>query len=136
MDKEWCLRSACHNGRLEEAMGLIDEGVDVESRNWNWNDRATPLIMAACNDKVDIIRLLLDHGANVHSKDSDGDTALHCAAYNGYDEAVKLLIGGGANLHVKNNDNRTPLDEAKRHDRSSTIAIIEATIKSTKGKNE
>ena len=66
-----------------------------------------------------------------------GSTALHCAARYGNDAAVRLLIERGANLHMKDRINGpTPLDKAKEYNNSSTAAIIEAAIKSTKGENE
>ena len=47
-------------GELDEAKGLIDEGVDMESTEWVWV-------------------LLLDNGANVSNKDDYNDTVLHRA---------------------------------------------------------
>ena len=119
-------------GKLDEAMGLIEEGVDVESRR---ESGMTNLIFAARSGRVEIIQLLLDNGANVNHKDNYGKTAIHGAASKGHDGAVKLLIGRGANLHIKS-INTTPLDSAKLGENKSTIAIIETAIKSTKGKNE
>ena len=44
MPKEQQLRNACSNGWLDDAKGLIEEGVDVESSDENgW----TPLMLAA-----------------------------------------------------------------------------------------
>ena len=138
MSEEWSkeeqLRKACYNRELDDAKELIEEGVDVESRNrYGW----TPLMYAAESGHVDIVRLLLDHGANIHSKNDCGNTALHRAAFNGHDEVVKLLIERGANLHVRNQNNRsTPLDRAERNKKSSTAIILKAAMKSIKGKND
>ena len=131
MSKGEQLRLAC-NDRLDEAQRLIEEGVDVDSRS---EFGLTPLMIAADKGRVDIIRLLLDNGANIQSQ-SIGWTALNRAAYNGHDEAVRLLIKRGANLHVRGYHSKTPLDKAKQNNHSSTAAIIKTAIKSTKGKNE
>ena len=40
----------------------------------------TALMMAAYSANLDVIQLLLSHGANVNAADSDGETALHYAA--------------------------------------------------------
>merc|ERR1712038_1533039 len=100
---------------------------DIESRD---GEGMTPLMFAAEYGCADIVRLLLDNGANIESKDG-GITALYCAAINGNDEVVKLLIRRGANLHIKDIDDSysdsTPLDEAKE----CVVAIIEAAVKST-----
>jgi len=58
--------------------------------------------------------------------------ALHVATFSGHDEAVKLLIERGADLHVKNGNGETTLDNTKRNNKSSTAAILEAAMKSTK----
>ena len=97
-----------------------------------------PLCMAAdsASGHVEIIRLLLDNGADVNAKNNSGSTALHWPAFQGNDEIVRLLIERGAYLHVVNNNGNTALNEAKRHNRSSTAAIIKEAINSTKGKND
>ena len=141
--KESFLRKACENGELEEVKGFIEEGVDVDSRCPQLGN--TP---RACYGKVDIVRLLLDHGANIHSKSQNDYTALHQAlwlrheAADDDDKVVKLLIERGADLHAKSHDG-TPLDEAKYYakesNHSSAIALldkIKTAIISTKGKND
>ena len=47
---------------------------------------------------------LIDQGADVHAKDSDGRTPLHLACRNGHAEVVKALLEKGADVHAKNND--------------------------------
>ena len=79
------LGGACEDGRLDEVKGLIDEGVDVNSRSGNGR---TPLMYAARNGHVDIVRLLLDHGANINQKSNDGCTVMHVAAFWGHDEVL------------------------------------------------
>ena len=134
------LRDACgYIGNFDEVKRLVDEeGVDVESSDdRNRSNCDTPLMKAAMHGHVDIVRFLLDRGANIDNRSDIDDTALHYAAYYGHDEIVKLLIERGANLHVRDDhDNRTPLDDAKNKNKSSTVAIIKKATKSTKSKNE
>ena len=58
--------NACGDDKLDEAKGLIEERVDVELRNGY-----TPLMRATRYNHVDIVQLLLDHGANINSFDID-----------------------------------------------------------------
>ncbi|EGZ08510.1 hypothetical protein PHYSODRAFT_436474, partial [Phytophthora sojae] len=58
---------------------------------------------------VDIIRVLLDHGAAVDLVDETGDSPLITAAENGHVEVVKLLIERGATVDLFNNNGWTPL---------------------------
>ena len=42
------------------------------------------------------MKLLLEHGAELETKDEDGRTPLSCAAGNGHEAVVKLLLENGA----------------------------------------
>ncbi|MCH9637352.1 MAG: ankyrin repeat domain-containing protein [Candidatus Rickettsiella isopodorum] len=55
------------------------------------------------------INLLLDHGANINSKNIAGETVLHAAVRMGYDKIVNLLIKRGASLNIVSNRGETPL---------------------------
>ncbi|EAX73956.1 ankyrin repeat protein, putative [Trichomonas vaginalis G3] len=43
-------------------------------------DGETPLHLAALQDNIEIVELLLSHGADVNEKNSKGETPLHIAA--------------------------------------------------------
>lgn len=52
----------------------------------------TPLHWAAITNRVDFMRMLLDHGAEVDSRDHEGRTPLFsCAAFGAIDAASLLL---------------------------------------------
>jgi ankyrin repeat protein len=74
------------------------------------------LICAARFFKVDLVRRLLKSKANVDSRDSDGQTALHAvqeSANKGYDgsdaEVVDLLLEANANPYMPDNNLFTPI---------------------------
>jgi ankyrin repeat protein len=46
---------------------------------------------AAAEGQLEVVRHLLDHGADRSLEDTDGDTALTFARQNGHAEVVKLL---------------------------------------------
>ena len=56
----------------------------------------TPLHLASSNGALRVVRLLLEHGADVEAMGNDRMTALQEAAYRGRDEIVKLLREHGA----------------------------------------
>jgi hypothetical protein len=45
---------------------------------------------------VEVMRLLIEYGANVQIVSKSGETALYCAIANGKSEGVKLLLNSGA----------------------------------------
>lgn len=75
------------------------------------SDRSlSPLPKAALFGHADIVRLLLEHGADVNAKGDDGSTALTIAIqYGGHVEIVRALLNKGADPNAKLSDGRTPL---------------------------
>ncbi|KAJ3439784.1 ankyrin repeat family protein [Anaeramoeba flamelloides] len=58
----------------------------------------TPLHLAATNGNLEIIKLLIDSGSNLESKDDCDLTPLMCAVENDDEEAVLLLLNNGAKI--------------------------------------
>ena len=73
---------------------MLDAGIDPEI-TFN-GTRETPLMMAAHHGHVAMLELLLQRGANVNRRDSNGRTALSAAVDNHKAEAAKLLLTRGA----------------------------------------
>lgn len=71
---------------------------------------SSPLISAALFNKPEIVRLLLDSGANIDFKNNDGSTALHVAAFFCRPEIVQLLLKNNADKTIKNNRGSTAYD--------------------------
>lgn len=82
------------------------------------------LHQAAFKGHTDVVKLLLDKGANIEVKNSDGNTALLLAAWEGHTETAKLLIDRQANIHTKNNIEKTALHLAAATNQASTIQLL------------
>ncbi|PCI36116.1 MAG: hypothetical protein COB50_05120 [Thiotrichales bacterium] len=67
----------------------------------------TALMMAACQNDILAIELLIDFGATVNLQDDDGNTAMHHAAMAGNFDAAKLLYIFEGSIDVKNNLGKT-----------------------------
>lgn len=68
------------------------------------------LLGAVCNDKsLAVIANILNHGADVNSKDDVGITALSWAAYAGRIQLCKLLLDKGAQLDGVSEQRHSPL---------------------------
>jgi len=75
-------------------------------------NRHTPLTSAARYDHVEVVRLLLEGGANVESVNANRSTALHNAAWNGRLDVCRLLLDWGAKVDPVNEWEDTPLHGA------------------------
>ncbi|KAI0269072.1 ankyrin repeat-containing domain protein, partial [Russula aff. rugulosa BPL654] len=51
----------------------------------------TPLHQASANGRIEIVRLLIEHGANVEAKNDEGETPLDVARVVQREEIIKLL---------------------------------------------
>ena len=69
----------------------------------------TALWWASKNDHVGVARQLLEKGASVQTRDSDGMTPLHNVAEFGHVEMMEILIENGASIDALNNCRQTPL---------------------------
>ena len=65
------------------------------------------LITAAQNGHTDVVRCLLDRGADVNAKDAYGNTALMWAGHHGHKEVFKLLWDRGADRSIGWTDPKT-----------------------------
>ena len=60
-------------------------------------------------DRLEILKFLLENGANVNHVASDSSTCLHRAVYRGDANMVELLLSHKANVNVLDCFNRSPL---------------------------
>ncbi|CAH8665820.1 unnamed protein product [Dicrocoelium dendriticum] len=79
---------------------------DIDGRH------STPLHFAAGYNRLAVVELLLQYGADVHAKDKGGLVPLHNACSYGHLRVAELLIQHGANVNVTDLWRFTPLHEA------------------------
>ncbi|OXU20402.1 hypothetical protein TSAR_008714 [Trichomalopsis sarcophagae] len=70
------------------------------------------------------IRHLLENGANINSKDENGNTLLHLAVKNDNIDVVKLLLNKGALVNDKTESGRTALHIAVEWGREENIRLL------------
>ena len=88
--------------------------------------KAKPLHTAAALGFIDIVSLLIEHGASVDSVDELLWTPLHFAASQGQKEIIEALIHSGANVNAVDHCLKTPcMKAASRGFLESIQALIE-----------
>ena len=107
------LHGAVYSGNFEVTRKLIEYGhADINDGD---NYGGTPFHWVATGlefKDYSVLRLMLEHGADVNVQDRSGRTPLHDASYHGRVEGVRLLLEHGADVEVKSIGGRTALQEA------------------------
>lgn len=102
------LRNAALEGRLSVVQGAIEDGAEVDAADPV--QKQTPLILAAFNGHTETVKYLLDQGAEIEARDSEGKTALIHACTGPFLETVKLLLDSGAEINARDSTEAyTPL---------------------------
>ncbi len=84
----------------------LKQGIDPNS----CTDAYSLLHLAVRAGDLDLIRWLVEQGAEVNCSNDLEETPLHWAVYNGHQEAVKLLYELGADPSVRDADGLYPAD--------------------------
>lgn len=97
---------------------LAGAGASVDEEN---NDGITPLILASRKARPDLVKLLLEHGAEPSIRGAAGNTALIFACEGRHasdndptytsrmEECIRLLVGAGADINAANDLGETSL---------------------------
>ncbi|CAG5887278.1 unnamed protein product [Menidia menidia] len=106
------LHHAAKLGNLEIVNMLLETGqVDVNAQDsGGW----TPIIWAAEHKHVEVIKSLLNRGADVSINDKELNVCLHWAAYAGSVDIAEMVLNAGCSLSSVNVHGDTPLHIAAR----------------------
>ncbi|KNC75385.1 TKL protein kinase [Sphaeroforma arctica JP610] len=89
------LNTCCSEGNVKEVKRLINEGVPVNSADY---DQRTPLHLAASEGFLEVVKALVEAGAELDSVDRWMGSALSDAIDNGHLEVAEYLMHAGANI--------------------------------------
>ncbi|XP_071084417.1 ankyrin repeat domain-containing protein 29-like [Haliotis cracherodii] len=89
------LHAACWTGNMAAMKRILSQGQsDIDGEGGLW--RMTPVMTAAYEGQVDVVKILVSEGADVSLVDEDGNNTLHYACIGGDVETVKFVLS----LHV------------------------------------
>ena len=103
-DYGYFLDKAAREGNEDLTKLVLNDVPMIE--NPNFLDFA--LLVAAQAGHVNIIKMLIERGANVNCYDNGG-TALHYSAQNGHISVVETLLNAGADFNKADYNGQTPL---------------------------
>ena len=95
--------------RDEELLKQIKALPDIHQKG---RDGRTLLIHTALYNRLDIMKWLLKHGADIEAQCDMGLTALHCAVISNNYVIAEYLLKSGANINARDNIGNTPLMRA------------------------
>ena len=87
-----------NGGSMEMLHLLLKNGADVNG--WDSDHQATPLLMAMFRNNKEVMRMLLEAGADPNAVGAEGDSPLRWAAENDDLEMAKLFLQFGADKTI------------------------------------
>ena len=102
------LFNASSGGDPAGVEAALRKGANLNARRGVF--RETPLRAASRSGHVEVVRVLLDAGADIQARNSTGGTALHSASLAGHLEVVRELVRKGADISAKSRYGNTPFD--------------------------
>jgi ankyrin repeat protein len=90
-------------------------------------DDGTPLHYAAWKGHGEVVRVLLDLGADIDACSRDGHyggTPLHAAAHGNQKEVAAILLERGADRSIVSCNGRTPLQETEIHKATAVAKLL------------
>nr|CAI5860274.1 unnamed protein product [Callosobruchus analis] len=129
---------ACENGKLEEVKKILENRPDlVGARD---KDGYTPLHRACYSNNIEVVRYLIECGADIGAKTEVQWQPLHSCCQWNHKECAWLLIQNGADVNAQSEGSQTPLHIAASHGANyETVQLllshpyIDASIKNNSG---
>ena len=118
------LHLAAHYGHAEVVALLLHNNAPVDLRSTNQMAN-TALHAALAGRRADVVKVLLDAGADVNAKQHGGWNALHAAAASGDRQLVELLLSRGADASAVNDAGVTAAAIARDRGQVEVAELLE-----------
>ncbi|XP_051468481.1 ankyrin repeat domain-containing protein 16 isoform X3 [Apus apus] len=116
------LHEAASMGHPECVSYLLERGASVDClKKGDW----TPLMMACTRQNLEVIKALVDHGANPLLKNKDGWNCFHIASREGHPHVLQYLLDVSPGCwDTESTINRTPLHTAAMHGCLEAVELL------------
>jgi len=117
---ERALMHAAWRGNREAVLWLIARGAQVNSEPMRWS----PLHYAVFAGHGELTKVLLEMGADINARSTNGSSVLMMAVYEGHDDLVKELLRRGADTGIRNDRGDGPLEWAFKFQRLGIARMV------------
>ena len=127
------LHKASVEGDLKTVMDILENNkfIDLEIKEPCYKRTALLLAALETNEKriqeyIQIVKLLIQYGADVNARDNRGFTPLILSARFSHDKTdiAKILLSAGADVNAQNNYGNTALMEAADHRGGNLVTLL------------
>lgn len=123
------LHYAVDGGNINMVNFVLNEGVPVDDLDASTLSGWTPLMrVATLGGDAAIARVLVERGADVNRRDSEGNTVLMLATLNNLDELVRVLLESNADPLAKTEHGKTAVDFAASFDRQIVYKLLRKRV--------
>ena len=123
--KEAKLFDAAVNGNANEVCKLLSSSmIDVNKSPYSPYIPDTPLQRATFCGHIEVVKLLLDAGADPNVTDRFGETLVYKASDGGHKNVLKLLLDRGGNPTKEDINLNTPLHKAALRGKNDVVQLL------------
>ena len=120
-----CLLLAAFFGHTETVRYLVGlEGLQGVKLNHKCDGDSSALLDAVHENHADVVKVLIDAGADIETRDKHSRTPLMYACKNGSQPIVKMLVAAGAEVRATTSKGATSLILAAYHGHTETVRYL------------
>jgi ankyrin repeat protein len=120
------LMGAVNNRKIPNLKILLDAGADVNARAPDTGDTALLLALYPRQDATEIVRCLLEKGADPNAANNVGRSALMLATFGQPRTVVEALLRAGASVNARDNRGNTALMAAADYNNAEAVKALMA----------
>jgi ankyrin repeat protein len=104
------IHNVIFDGDIDRVRSILNTSINIETIN---SDGDTPFL-TCCTYRpfIEVVELLIDHGANINATNAKGESALSIAVGSKNGSVIDILLKNNAEVNVVSDDGQTPLFRA------------------------